>query len=412
MLSAPTVERGFSPLDEELGLLPGHLTPTLQQHTTRLGAWIPFAKVEAILKDILAVTLSTATTRRCVERHGSAYEAVQTTAVSTIETELPEPLHGPAKQLLSVDGAMVPLVHKEWVEVKTLVLGVIGERVWKRDEWVVPCSELSYFSRLADAATFERLALVETQRRGVETAGLVAAPVDGAVWIQGFLDYHRPDAQRILDFGHAAEYVARIGSVVGAPDSEVFRTWVSTHLHTLKHAGATAVLPELREHVAAHPDQTELTEALAYLENRVTMMDYPEYQRQGWPIGSGSVESANKVVVEARLKGAGMHWARAHVNPMLSLRNAVCNDRWHEAWQEIAQHHHQHQQQRYRERARLRTVVPLPPPLLAAPAAPAPPSDTEALPTTPKERWRPAPDHPWRDSLGPTSSRRSRFAEI
>jgi hypothetical protein len=33
-----------------------------------------------------------------------------------------------------------------------------------------------------------------------------------------------------------------------------------------------------------------------------------------------------------------MHWARASVNPMLSLRNAVCNDRWDEAWQQSAAH--------------------------------------------------------------------------
>ena len=35
-------------------------------------------------------------------------------------------------------------------------------------------------------------------------------------------------------------------------------------------------------------------------------MQSPTYQAAGWPIGSGSVESANKLVVEARLKGAGM----------------------------------------------------------------------------------------------------------
>jgi hypothetical protein len=60
-------------------------------------------------------------------------------------------------------------------------------------------------------------------------------------------------------------------------------------------------------------------------------MQYPLFQAQGWPIGSGIAESANKLVVEVRLKGAGMHWARASVNPMLALRNAVCNDRWDEA---------------------------------------------------------------------------------
>ena len=68
------------------------------------------------------------------------------------------------------------------------------------------------------------------------------------------------------------------------------------------------------------------------MQKREAHMQYPAYQEAGWPIGSGSVESANKVVVEARLKGAGMRWGRHNVNPMLVLRNAVCNRRWHETW--------------------------------------------------------------------------------
>lgn len=180
--------------------------------------------------------------------------------------------------------------------------------------------------------------------------------------------------------------------------------------HRLKHEGGIAILPELRARVAAHPEQPQLAEALAYLEQRVTMMDYPEYLRQGWPIGSGSVESANKVVVESRLKGAGMHWARQHVNPMLSLRNAICSDRWSEAWQDILTRQRQERQQCYLERAKQRTIVPLPPPLTQAPAAPVLPA-TEAQPTPPKQRWCPPPDHPWRHSLGAIPHRRSRSAE-
>src|SRR5260370_13928106 len=68
-------------------------------------------------------------------------------------------------------------------------------------------------------------------------------------------------------------------------------------------------------------------------------MQYPQFQSSGWPIGSGMVESANKNVVEARLKGTGMHWERSHVNPMLALRTAVCNDRWREMWQKALQQH-------------------------------------------------------------------------
>lgn len=409
MRFVPTARWGFFPLDEELGLLPGHLTPTLQQHTTRLGAWIPFAKTGTFLKDLLGVEISPATTRRCVEQHGSTYEAVQTAAVEAIETQLPEPPQGPEKQLLSVDGAMVPLVGGEWAEVKTLVLGVIEEPVREKNEMIVHSSALSYFSRLTDAETFQRLALVETQRRGVETAAQVVAPTDGAVWIEGFLAYHRPDAHQILDFGHAAEHVALIGRGQGPPESAAFQTWLASSLHTLKHEGATALLPELRQCVATQPDQPEMAEALAYLEKRVTRMDYPAYQRQGWPIGSGSVESANKVVVEARLKGAGMHWAIPHVNPLLSLRNAVCSDRWAEAWQEITTQQHHQRQQRYRERARQRTIIPPPPPLPPLPTSE--PVKTEPLPATSKERWRPPADHPWRRSLDPPPRRHSRSAE-
>jgi hypothetical protein len=72
-------------------------------------------------------------------------------------------------------------------------------------------------------------------------------------------------------------------------------------------------------------------EALAYLDKRVAQLQYPSFQAAWWPPGSGTVESVNKLVVESRLKGAGMRWARPNVTTLLVLRNAVCNDRWHEA---------------------------------------------------------------------------------
>ena len=79
----------------------------------------------------------------------------------------------------------------------------------------------------------------------------------------------------------------------------------------------------------------ELPKTLAYLEKRQTQLQYPIFQAQGWPIGSGIVESGNKLVVEVRLKGSGMHWADANVNPMLALRNILCSDRWKEEWPKI-----------------------------------------------------------------------------
>jgi hypothetical protein len=68
-------------------------------------------------------------------------------------------------------------------------------------------------------------------------------------------------------------------------------------------------------------------DSLAYLEKRRAMITYAQFQAQGYPIGSGSVESANKLVVESRLKGAGMPWARPPVNPLVALHAMACSDR-------------------------------------------------------------------------------------
>jgi len=58
------------------------------------------------------------------------------------------------------------------------------------------------------------------------------------------------------------------------------------------------------------------------------------------------VESGNKLVVEARLKGSGMHWAEDHVDPMLALPNIICSDRWKDEWPKI--------EDRLRQQSRLR----------------------------------------------------------
>jgi hypothetical protein len=60
----------------------------------------------------------------------------------------------------------------------------------------------------------------------------------------------------------------------------------------------------------------------------------PEFTRK--EITMPSMEIGNKVVVEARFKGAGMHWARPNVDPVLGLRNILCSDRWEEDWKKIA----------------------------------------------------------------------------
>jgi hypothetical protein len=293
---------------------------------------MPFAHAAQLLSDFTQVSVSESSAQRLTEAIGIAYEAVQLAEVERIERDWPAVDDGPDKLILSVDGAFVPLVHGDWAEVKTLVVGEVGQPTQVDGKTVVPTHSHSYFSRVAEAEEFQRLTLGELYRRRVETAERIALVSDGAEWIQGFIEFHAPDAVRILDFPHAAQRICQIGEAVLGAEHASLQAWQTRQLHHLKHHGPHEVLKSLRTFAAAHLSVPLIAENLAYLEKRQAQMQYPSFQVQAWPIGSGMVESANKLVVEARLKGAGMHWARANVNPMLSLRNAVCNNRWAEAW--------------------------------------------------------------------------------
>jgi hypothetical protein len=364
---------GFSPLDEELGLLPGNLTPRLQEALVRLSTHIPsFAKAARELTWFTGAQVHPDTARQRTEAAGAVLVAYQTAEATRLLQEHPAPPCTPDSLVISVDGAMIPLVQGQWTEVRTLAVGEVQPPQATAAGPVVHTTNLSYFSRRTDSTTFGDLATLELHRRGIEGARRVGAVVDGAIWCQSFVDLHSPEAVRILDFAHAAEYLTAIAQTMGANGPLLSPAQLVELRHALKHDGPAVVLPQLRTLVATQPTNTELASCLAYLETREAQLQYPHFIADGWPIGSGMVESANKLVVEDRLKGAGMHWAEANVNPLLALRNAVCNDRWEECWTVIERE--QRGQVAVRRQARCRTrAAPQEAEAPVAPPAPLPP---------------------------------------
>lgn len=175
-----------------------------------------------------------------------------------------------------------------------------------------------------------------------------------------------------------------------------------------------ARLQTLMQESQAEPAVETMTKKLNYLKQRRAMLAYATFQAQGSPIGSGSVESANKVGVQSRMKGAGMRWGDEHVNLMLAMRNLAWNDRWDQGWSAIRKLWQQERQAKRRQRATLSS--PQTPGQSSAPAAPMdqtrsserPKKHSSALPTaqqqtppaaavpTGSQRSRPAATHPWR----------------
>jgi hypothetical protein len=362
----------------------------------RLGTWLPFRPAARMLAYFTGATVSEATARRQTERAGAAYARLQLAEVERLEREAPAPPPGPALQQVTVDGAMVPLVGGEWGEVKTLTVGTVAVGA----DGEPRARDLSYFSRRADHATFARLAQVETHARGTEAAGAVVGVVDGAAWCQDFLDHHRPDAARVLDFPHAVGYLGAAAAAAFGAESAEAAAWLAERAHELKHGdpllvlGAVEALPP-----AAAPDPPAAAgaqeTAAGYLGARLSQIQYARFRAAGYPIGSGAGESGNKVVVEGRLKGAGMHWHPAHVDPMVALRTIEYSDRWEAAWPRIGPV--------LRAAARRpRLAAPPPRPPAAPPPTPAsarPPTATRSAPAArPKTvvNGRPRPTHPWK----------------
>ena len=67
-----------------------------------------------------------------------------------------------------------------------------------------------------------------------------------------------------------------------------------------------------------------------YITNNISRIDYKEYTEKGYYIGSGAIERGNKVVMQKRLKLAGMRWDEHSAQYLLSLRAKYESDLWTE----------------------------------------------------------------------------------
>lgn len=391
-------------------MLPGELSPRAREGAARLGSRMPFAQAAEELAFFWGVAVSADTVRRVTEAAGAAYVGVQAHERERIARELPPTPAGPAVQQVSMDGAMVPLVGGEWAEVKTVAIGTVAREPGASGAPEARTRELSYFSRMAEAAAFGQGAGVEFERRGTQTAGTVVAVHDGATWIQGIVDTYRPDAVRILDFPHAAEHLNHAAQAVYGAGTPEAAAWFAAQRHALRHEAPEPVFEALRAlpaHAAADPAAAARVreEVLGYLQTRRDQLRYAAFAARGYPVGSGAVESACKLVVEARMKGSGMRWARPNVNPMVALRTAICGHRWPEAWPQIDAHLRRAAAAVRRARhLRRHPPLPVPAPSPARPDRARPRAAARPLRAQEHEQTRaprvvdgrPTRDHPWK----------------
>jgi hypothetical protein len=213
-------------------------------------------------------------------------------------------------------------------------------------DWLLPAGQAPpplqarYLSGLYELAQVGPLLRRQAAQVGMERAEVWVALTDGGNGLEEFArkNFNRPDLVVILDFYHAASYLEELARALHPTDEGQAKAQAEQWCRLLKEEGGAATLAVLRtwerpsRRSAALRRQWEETEG--YFSKNVHRMEYPEYQAEGWQIGSGVVESACKTVVGQRLKGAGMRWGEGGAHALCHVRALYRSEKgqWEAFW--------------------------------------------------------------------------------
>lgn len=240
---------------------------------------------------------------------------------------------------VAMDGVLVYILREGWKEAKVGCVFTYDQQLkWcpQTQEMieVVKASQQSYVAYLGEPEPFAKLLSAEAERRGYDQAGQRVCLGDGAKWIWNLSSLCFPTAQEIVDWYHAVEHVWTAGQLGYGTEAAALQGWVKQRKDELWLGHVQTVVDEINALAQRNETQAPAlqTEAGYFLTN-THRMQYQEFREEGYPLGSGMVESGCKQLVTVRMKGPGMRWSRSGAENMLALRAEYLSDRWDEAWQ-------------------------------------------------------------------------------
>lgn len=332
------------PWDQTLRVSSEGLTPAAQEVTALAGIQESFGKAaDRTLYKLAGLRISESTVERTTEKAGQRLaERLQRGEVfgSPQTWQWHEDRSGKSCAYVSLDATGIlmqgPGGAKE--DGRMVYVGMVYNpqpRSEGDEALAKPCDGARY---LAGLVTLDELG--EQLRRqaahvGMDRAERWIALSDGGNGLEAFFDVFFPRAVKILDFHHATGHLTLLAKLLrpGAAGDKLLSAWC----HTLKHAGGPRLLTTLekldRDRMTAEA-RAEHDTVRTYFRNHVHRMNYPEYLRQGWQIGSGSIESACKTVVNQRLGLGGMRWGEPGADSVAHLRALYRSDadQWEAFW--------------------------------------------------------------------------------
>lgn len=189
---------------------------------------------------------------------------------------------------------------------------------------------------MADSETFGWQMAAEVKRRGLERARHKACVCDGQPYNWTLYEMHLLPwgFVGILDFVHLLAYLHDAAHAWKKDRGRAWKQYVQwlrwawsgqlkPLLASLRQASSS--LGEPRADAADNDPRQVVKDALRYVQNNRTRMDYPRYRRLGLPTSSAPVESTIKQI-NRRVKGSEKFWLDGGAEAMLQLRAAYLSE--------------------------------------------------------------------------------------
>ena len=336
--------RSWRPREKSLGV-EGSMTPSARRLASVAGSETSYAKADELLRELSELNFGAKRIERTTRAAGADFEAWR--AASGAEAPPRKRLKPGWTLCCALDGTGVPMSPRETAgragkdgdaPSRTREAKVGALWVSERDERGRPravAGTTVLFAAVESAAEtpgaespFERRMLRELAAAGWTPRDVGLCLGDGAEWIRRLFDDWFPDARKVVDYYHAAEYLwsaarARHG------EGDLAAAWAKKLCGMLGAGRLDDALAELRRRGG---DVEECRRAVRYLAERRDRTRYGELRAAGLPIGSGRVEAGCKNIVGRRMKGAGMRWSVAGANPVLQLRCARQSGSFDDYW--------------------------------------------------------------------------------
>ena len=325
------------PLDDilEIDGLPHKMTKKFMMEVAYYGqSQSSFEDASDMVKRAMNIEISKETVRKITESIGNQiFETDEMKAQRTFDNMTEIEVSGrPMKATLYImmDGAAVNTrVEDEngstWRENKTVMVFRDKDMI-KRENGDHIIIKKEYMPFIGSAEEFKKFVLDAAVRAGYGKVEYVVIIADGATWIRNMCNEIFPDGIQILDLFHLKENIFGYAKYLFKDDPAKYTPWAEQVIDKIETGQVDEALKLIPDATGKLP--AGIVNLRTYIENNNDKINYPEYKARGFFVGSGAIESANKFIVQRRLKQAGMRWSVSGAQSMVTLRAKDESDLW------------------------------------------------------------------------------------